>query len=85
MSYFGYYAIDITNLHKVAFSRIGVFISMYLVNQARTFSGTAAAFGVYAFTYSFGPTTIIDDIRTSMWHSPVFRSAYALKITMNNA
>ena len=85
VSYFGYYAIDITNLHKVAFSRIGVFISMYFVNQARTFSGTAAAFGVYVFTYSFGPTTIIDDIRTSMWHSPVFGSAYALKITMNNA
>lgn len=27
----------------------------------------------------------IDSIRTSMWHSSVFGSAYVLKITMNNA
>ena len=38
-----------------------------------------------AVAYSFGPTTIIDSIRTSIWHQSVFGSAYALKITMNNA
>jgi len=85
VSYFGHYAIDITNLHKVAFCRIGVFVSMCLVNWARTSNGTAAAFGVYTFAYSFGLTTIIDSIRTPMWHSSVFGSAYALKITVNNA
>ncbi|PMD52312.1 major facilitator superfamily transporter [Hyaloscypha bicolor E] len=63
----------------------GVFLSMCLVNWATTTRGTAAAFGIYAVAYSFGPTTIIDSIRTSLWHSSVFGSAYACKITMNNA
>jgi hypothetical protein len=40
---------------------------------------------IQAVAYSFGPTTIIDSIRTSLWHSSVFGSAYACKITMNNA
>ncbi|XTI88964.1 hypothetical protein V2W45_1521172 [Cenococcum geophilum] len=44
----------------LVFCRIDVFISM------------SAAFGVYTFAYSFGPTTIIDSIRTSIWHSSVF-------------
>ncbi|KAH6683553.1 major facilitator superfamily domain-containing protein [Plectosphaerella plurivora] len=48
-------------------------------------SGTAASFGLFAFAYCFGPVTIIDSIRTSMWDNSVFGSAYALKITMNNA
>lgn len=58
---------------------------MCLVNWATTESGTAAAFGIYAVAYSFGPTVIIDSIRTSMWHQGVFGSAYSCKITMNNA
>lgn len=37
--------------------------------------GTAASFGVYAFSLSLGPTSIIDSIRTSMWHQEVFGSA----------
>ncbi|KAH8166267.1 hypothetical protein CIB48_g1930 [Xylaria polymorpha] len=45
----------------------------------------AASLGVFAFAYCFGPTTIIDSIRTSIWNPSVFGSAYALKITMNNA
>ncbi|KAN0122752.1 MFS transporter [Hyaloscypha variabilis] len=63
----------------------GVFLSMSIVNWATTTQGTAAAFGIYAVAYSFGPTTIIDSIRTSIWDSSVFGSAYACKITMNNA
>jgi hypothetical protein len=63
----------------------GIFLSMCLVNFADHVSGTAAGFGVFAIAFCLGPTTIIDSIRTSMWHSSVFGSAYALKITMNNA
>lgn len=58
---------------------------MLLVTFGDTVKGTAASFGMFAFAYCFGPTTIIDGIRTSMWHHSVFGSAYALKITMNNA
>ncbi|GIJ92680.1 hypothetical protein Asppvi_001958 [Aspergillus pseudoviridinutans] len=64
---------------------IGMFLSMVLVNFAETTSGTAASFGIYAIAVSFGPTSIIDSIRTTLWHQSVFGSAYALKITMNNA
>ncbi|KAF7901650.1 uncharacterized protein EAF01_006949 [Botrytis porri] len=60
-------------------------ISMSIVNWAPSIKGTDAAFGIYAFAYCFGPTLIIDSIRTSMWHQGVFGSAYALKVTMNNA
>ncbi|KAF6812765.1 major facilitator superfamily transporter [Colletotrichum plurivorum] len=63
----------------------GVFLAMALVNWASDKAGTAAAFGVYAVSYTLGPTTIIDSIRTSMWHQSVFGSAYAVKIAMNNA
>src|ERR1700712_1574729 len=58
---------------------------MLLVCFGSDVTGTAASFGVFAVTYNFGPTTIIDSIRTSMWHPSVFGSAYALKITINNA
>lgn len=58
---------------------------MSIVNWATSIKGTNAAFGLYAFAYCFGPTVIIDSIRTSMWHQGVFGSAYALKVTMNNA
>jgi hypothetical protein len=58
---------------------------MCIVNWAPSIKATGAAFGIYAFAYCFGPTTIIDSIRTSMWDQSVFGSAYAIKITMNNA
>jgi hypothetical protein len=58
---------------------------MCLVNWAATTKGTAAAFGIYAFAYSLGPTLIIDSLRTSLWSQTVFGSAYALKIVLNNA
>ncbi|KAH7024428.1 major facilitator superfamily transporter [Microdochium trichocladiopsis] len=64
---------------------IGMVASMSLVAFATTPSGTAAAFAIYAVASSFGPTIIIDSIRTSMWHQSVFGSAYSLKIAMNNA
>ncbi|KAL4947157.1 major facilitator superfamily domain-containing protein [Aspergillus filifer] len=64
---------------------VGMFISMILVNFADTKAGTAASFGVYAIASTFGPTSIIDSIRTTLWHQSVFGSAYALKVTMNNA
>ncbi|EQB49385.1 major facilitator superfamily transporter [Colletotrichum gloeosporioides Cg-14] len=63
----------------------GVFLAMALVNWASEKAGTAAAFGIYAISSTFGPTPIIDSIRTSMWHQSVFGSAYAVKIAMNNA
>ncbi|KAK2628274.1 hypothetical protein QTJ16_002920 [Diplocarpon rosae] len=62
-----------------------VMVAMCLVNWAPTTQGTAAAFGIYAIAYCFGPTLIIDSIRTSIWSQSVFGSAYAVKVTMNNA
>ncbi|TEY71250.1 hypothetical protein BOTCAL_0097g00040 [Botryotinia calthae] len=62
-----------------------VLTSMSIINWAPSIQGTDAAFGIYAFAYCFGPTLMIDSIRTSMWHQGVFGSAYALKVTMNNA
>ncbi|KAG9256919.1 major facilitator superfamily domain-containing protein [Emericellopsis atlantica] len=67
------------------FCGVGVFASMLLVCFSDNVKGTAASFGIFAFSYCFGPTTIIDSTRTSMWDSTVFGSAYAVKITMNNA
>ncbi|PWY86073.1 MFS general substrate transporter [Aspergillus heteromorphus CBS 117.55] len=64
---------------------LGIFISMVLVNFATSKEGTAAAFGIYAVAVSLGPTSIIDGIRTTLWHQSVFGSAYAIKVTMNNA
>ncbi|GLA10825.1 hypothetical protein AnigIFM62618_000422 [Aspergillus niger] len=64
---------------------LGIFISMVLVNFAESKQGTAAAFGIYAVAVSLGPTSIIDGIRTTLWHQSVFGSAYALKVTMNNS
>ncbi|RAK80603.1 putative MFS transporter [Aspergillus fijiensis CBS 313.89] len=64
---------------------LGMFISMILVNYASAQQGTAAAFGIYAVAVSLGPTSIIDGIRTTLWHQSVFGSAYSLKVTMNNA
>lgn len=70
---------------SVAICGGGVFLAMALVNWAPTEQGTAAAFGIYAVAFSLGPTLIIDSLRTAIWHQSVFGSAYAIKITMNNA
>ncbi|GJC89230.1 major facilitator superfamily domain-containing protein 1 [Colletotrichum liriopes] len=72
-------------LHLVAICGTGVFLAMALVNWATDTKGTAAAFGIYAVAFTLGPTTIIDSIRTSMWHGSTFGSAYAVKVAMNNA
>lgn len=63
----------------------GCFLSMALVCWAPSVKGTAAAFGIYAFAFSLGPTVIIDSIRTSMWHQGAFGTAYGIKVTINNA
>jgi hypothetical protein len=31
-------------------------------------AGTGAAFGIYGIAVSFGPTSVIDSIRTTLWH-----------------
>ncbi|KAI9168010.1 Major facilitator superfamily domain-containing protein [Paramyrothecium foliicola] len=64
---------------------VGVFLAMLLVCFSGAVKGTAASYGIFAFAYCFGPTTIIDSTRTAMWDSTVFGSAYSVKITMNNA
>ncbi|KAI2720727.1 hypothetical protein CBS147332_3967 [Penicillium roqueforti] len=64
---------------------LGMLLSMVLINFATSQAGTGAAFGIYAIAVSFGPTSVIDSIRTTLWHQSVFGSAYALKVTMNNA
>ncbi|KAF7555544.1 hypothetical protein G7Z17_g2085 [Cylindrodendrum hubeiense] len=69
----------------LVFCGIGMFTSMLLVTFSAGTTGTAASFGVFAFAYCFGPTTIIDGTRTSMWDSTVFGSAYSIKIMLNNA
>ncbi|KAG4261887.1 hypothetical protein FPRO03_11355 [Fusarium proliferatum] len=74
-----------SRISVLVFCGIGMFISMLLVCFSGAVKGTAASFGVFAFAYCFGPTTIIDTTRASMWDSTVFGSAYAINITMNNA
>ncbi|KAL2884980.1 Major facilitator superfamily domain-containing protein 1 [Ceratocystis lukuohia] len=64
---------------------LGMLLSMCMVAWGDTVSGTAASFGIYAVAVSFGPTAIIDGIRTSMWYQEVFGSGYAVKITVNNS
>ncbi|KAF9888778.1 hypothetical protein FE257_008354 [Aspergillus nanangensis] len=64
---------------------IGMLLSMVLVNFASTPVGTAASFGIYAIASTLGPTSIIDSIRTTLWEQSIFGTAYALKVTMNNA
>lgn len=63
----------------------GMVLSMCLAAFGPTVSGTAASFGIYAVATSFGPTVIIDSIRTSMWYQEVFGSGYAIKIAINNS
>ncbi|GME26024.1 putative mfs transporter protein [Neofusicoccum parvum] len=64
---------------------LGMLLSMCLAAWGSTVGGTAASFGIYAFALAFGPTVIIDGIRTSMWYQEVFGSGYAVKIAVNNS
>jgi nitrate/nitrite transporter NarK len=64
---------------------LGMLLSMCLAAWGPTIGGTAASFGVYAVASSFGPTVIIDSIRTSMRYQEVFGSGYAIKIAVNNS
>ncbi|KAJ4369250.1 hypothetical protein N0V83_006335 [Neocucurbitaria cava] len=64
---------------------VGMLLSMCLAAWGPTISGTAASFGIYAVASTFGPTVIIDSIRTSMWYQEVFGSGYAIKIAVNNS
>ena len=64
---------------------MGMLLSMCLAAWGPTISGTAASFGIYAVATSFGPTVIIDSIRTTMWYQEVFGSGYAVKIAVNNS
>ncbi|RSL59338.1 hypothetical protein CEP51_013932 [Fusarium floridanum] len=94
LQYAGFFVVPLLGIfidlygHRISilvFCGLGVFTSMLLVNFSGAVKGTAASFGVFAFAYCFGPTTIIDSTRTSMWDSTVFGSAYSIKITLNNA
>jgi nitrate/nitrite transporter NarK len=64
---------------------LGMLLSMCLAAWGPTIGGTAASFGVYAVASSFGPTVIVDSIRTSMRYHEVFGSGYAIKIAVNNS
>ncbi|KAJ6114900.1 hypothetical protein N7486_000678 [Penicillium sp. IBT 16267x] len=70
---------------------LGVFIDVlghrasHGPSQLYSKAGTGASFGIYAIAMSFGPTSVIDGIRTTLWNQSVFGSAYSLKGTMNNA
>ncbi|KAH9873134.1 hypothetical protein J1614_005532 [Plenodomus biglobosus] len=64
---------------------LGMLLSMCLAAWGPTYAGTAASFGIYGVAFTFGPTVIIDSIRTSMWYQEVFGSAYAVKIAVNNS
>jgi hypothetical protein len=64
---------------------LGMLLSMCLAAWGPTIGGTAASFGVFAVASSFGPTVIIDSIRTSMRFQEVFGSGYAIKIAVNNS
>jgi hypothetical protein len=64
---------------------LGMLLSMCLAAWGPTIGGTAASFGVFTVASSFGPTVIIDSIRTSMRYQEVFGSGYAIKIAVNNS
>lgn len=72
-------------LTLMLFCGLGMLLSMCLAAWGPTISGTAASFGIYAVALSFGPTVIIDSIRTSMWYQEVFGSGYAIKVAVNNS
>ncbi|RSL45015.1 hypothetical protein CEP54_014449 [Fusarium duplospermum] len=75
LQYAGFFVVPLLGIfidlygHRISilvFCGLGVFTSMLLVNFSGAVKGTAASFGVFAFAYCFGPTTIIDSTRTSM-------------------
>ena len=70
---------------QMAICGAGMLLSMGLLNWGTTTSSAAASYASYAIFKTFGPVTIIEGIRTSMWHQDVFGTAYAAKVTMNNA
>ncbi|SCO58441.1 related to MFS transporter [Fusarium fujikuroi] len=70
---------------QMAICGTGMLLSMGLINWGTTTSSAAASYAFYAIFKTFGPVTIIEGIRTSMWHQDVFGTAYAAKVTMNNA
>lgn len=72
-------------ISMIAFCGAGMLLCMGLLNWSSSMSGAAASYAVYAIVKNFGPVTIIDGIRTSMWEQNIFGSAYATKVTMNNA
>lgn len=63
---------------------LGMLLSMCLAAWGPSIGGTAASFGIFAVASSFGPTVIVDSIRTSMRYQEVFGSGYAIKIAVNN-
>jgi len=92
--YFGFFLVPLIGVFVDIFgNRItlmlvcgsGMLLSMCLAAWGPTISGTAASFGIYAVASSFGPTVIIDSIRTSMRYQEVFGSGYAIKIAVNNS
>ncbi|KAK7744634.1 hypothetical protein SLS53_003520 [Cytospora paraplurivora] len=72
-------------LSVMLFCGCGMLLSMCLAAWGPNVAGTAASFGVYAVAFTFGPTAIIDSIRTTMWYQGVFGSAYGVKIAINNS
>ncbi|KAJ4094131.1 hypothetical protein NW760_014437 [Fusarium oxysporum] len=70
---------------QMAVCGTGMLLAMGLINWGTTTSSAAASYAFYAIFKTFGPVTIIEGIRTSMWHQDVFGTAYAAKVTMNNA
>lgn len=72
-------------LSLMLFCGLGMLISMCLAAWGPTIGGTAASFGIFGVASMFGPTVIIDSIRTSMWYQEVFGSGYAVKIAVNNS
>ncbi|KAH6674024.1 major facilitator superfamily domain-containing protein [Plectosphaerella plurivora] len=70
---------------QMAICGSGMLLSMGLINWGTTTSSAAASYAFYAIFKTFGPVTIIEGIRTSMLYQDVFGTAYAAKVTMNNA
>lgn len=92
--YFGFFLVPLIGVFVDLFGNrltlmlicgLGMLLSMCLAAWGPSVSGTAASFGIYAVASSFGPTVIIDSIRTSMRYQEVFGSGYAIKIAVNNS
>ncbi|KAE8829037.1 hypothetical protein PTNB73_05833 [Pyrenophora teres f. teres] len=92
--YFGFFLVPLIGIFVDLFGNrltlmlvcgLGMLLSMCLAAWGPSIGGTAASFGIYAIASSFGPTVIIDSIRTSMRYQEVFGSGYAIKIAVNNS